>query len=429
MINVENWHVIGLPYRSSVSNNVVGSLIPMYTNTYFGGTTSGGSGGGTTGGATTQQVQSQIESTVTQSFVSGLNVSASNLKDSRTTPTELPPAKYARLYETPTNYQDKVYSATSADTASTATIATSALALKNPSTNAIIGTESFAQKSSVAQDTVYNANRLNNAPASDYALITQIPNIQLYARKHIPGDDSTLDNVYNAYRLGDQPSNFYSKKYVVGNSDTEHTVYNAAKLNNVDASQYALVSQLPQATNLTAYAKKHIPGDDSTLDNVYNAYRLGGIPSNFFVQNVAKTWREMGLVPITTGFSQWVNQERNNGTLSSEISWSNVSNSIWFVSYEDADCIVLPTKASWGGDIVTPPEINLANLSQMTTIKVAASSDEYYISARTLYSGTGSTFPQDRMYVKVPPGGMITCKFVYKPLVTPAKWLIVGSLV
>ena len=79
----------------------------MFQDGFFGSNTTTGGGGG---GVDEAAVTTIVNNTVTKPYIDAKDVRAATLKDTRVVG-DVPPAKYARLYEAPTNYEDTTHNA------------------------------------------------------------------------------------------------------------------------------------------------------------------------------------------------------------------------------------------------------------------------------------------------------------------------------
>ena len=266
----------------------------MFSTTYFqdptivDGTTT--EGGGT------------IDPLEIQTIVNNMALSATTLKDTRTTPvSELPPAKYARVYEGSnpgTDYMDTVFAAFNAEHANSlggytaSNFAKQYLALGDP------------------QDVVYRAVNCENAGT---ALVAENANnlgalaANTYARKYVEGPEAHQDTVYrattadfamiagatsNVNTLGGVPATEYARK-ADGSPSTEHTVYNAQRVGLIEADKLAL---------------KYDPAEyNTTLTTVYNALNLGNLAAADYL-NIAEHIRYFG-----NGNRDWIDLIASQG--------------------------------------------------------------------------------------------------------------------
>lgn len=319
----------------------------MFNNTYFiagGGGGGGSSGGGTGPILTSQDVSNIIQNTVTRNYVDTLAVPSGSLKDTRTFPTNLPPAKYARIYDDNTGaYQDKVYQTVLAQNSAL-------FSGKMPS--------DFVQRSEFAMlassVTCFNSNQLRGIPGDQYALKTDLVGLggggttggggggltnteviqvinttvtkpyvdalninastlagngmdffyayfaERGAFEHVASISAKIftnqpgsfkDTVFNSYCLGSLAYTLYALKtdlepYALkvkaSDSSTYTTVGNSLQLGGKDASLYALKTDIPTipVVDLTPYTKKYVVGDATTQDTVYNATQLASRPAS-----------------------------------------------------------------------------------------------------------------------------------------------------
>lgn len=223
----------------------------MFNNEFFKDPTLvAGTGGGTTD-LDPAAVEAIIDAHVTEAYLDAKNLSATTLKDTRTAPTELPPAKYARTYGGEPDPHDSVFQALNAQIAENASIATT-------------------------------ANALDNIPANKYALKydgTVATQHTVYGATNADMADASLTSM-NADQLGGEYANKYARKDE--NTElTQHTVYNANNLGTYAASMYAQKTDLTEyikTTDLASYAKQN-DGTVATQHTVYNALNLGGMAS------------------------------------------------------------------------------------------------------------------------------------------------------
>lgn len=418
----------------------------MFSNTYFGPGNSGSSGsGGGGGGLTTTDVNTIVQNTVNSDFVKNLDVRSALLKDTRTFPTDLPPAKYARLYETPSLYTDKVFACNQADTATTATTAT-------------------------------NSNQLGGIVASSYALTSAIPtapDLTPYTKKFVTGDASTQHTVYESTRLNGRPAtdyaltvnipvppdlSSYSKKFVNGDASTEHIVYESTRLNGLPGSAYALTSAIPTAPDLSSYTKKFVSGDVSTQHIVYESTRLNGRPASDYaltssiptsVSTNPLKWRILYGEPYTTGNNSVYSFRNASGAVdwqppiiwtTDESSWDETwrkTHTYMFVATTPNVRYVLPFPTStssatgWASGVVSAVEINIYN-DKDANLEVATYSTAVPIRCRiTPYNDNGASNPTNLSYVKISPRAAATFKFLNDSNIKTggAYWIVVGSFV
>lgn len=317
----------------------------MFNNTYFiaGGGGGGGSNGGGTGPIlTSQDVSNIIQNTVTRNYVDTLAVPSGSLKDTRTFPTNLPPAKYARTYDDNTGaYQDKVYQTV---------LAQNSALFSGKMPAEFVQRYEFAMLASTV--TCFNSEQLRGIPGDQYALKTdlvglgggggttggggggltnteviQIVNttvtkpyvdalnvnagtlsgytityfapkavtdaiVNNYCQRYVPGSNSTReDTVFNSFSLGGVAFSFYALKtdlepYALKARATDpasySTVANSLQLGGMGADLYALKTDIPTipVVDLTPYTKKYVVGDATTQDTVYNATQLASRPAS-----------------------------------------------------------------------------------------------------------------------------------------------------
>lgn len=231
-----------------------------------------GTGGGTTD-LDPAAVEAIIDAHVTEAYLDAKNLSATTLKDTRTAPTELPPAKYARTYGGEPDPHDTVFQALNAQIAENASIATT-------------------------------ANALDNIPANKYALKydgTVATQHTVYGATNADMADASLTSM-NADQLGGEYANKYARKDE--NTElTQHTVYNANNLGTYAASMYAQKTDLTEyikTTDLASYAKQN-DGTVATQHTVYNALNLGGMAATNYL-NATDHMRYFG-----NGNRGWIN--------------------------------------------------------------------------------------------------------------------------
>lgn len=239
----------------------------MFSTTYFqdptivDGTTT--EGGGT------------IDPVEIQTIVNNMALSATTLKDTRTTPvSELPPAKYARVYEGSnpgTDYMDTVFAAFNAEHANSlggytaSNYAKQYLALGDP------------------QDVVYRAVNCENAGT---ALVAE-----------------------DANKLGGVDANTYARVYTGTNPEQDYF----DRVHSALQADIAIQANLAENTNslgllpASAYARKYIEGPEAHQDTVYNALNLGNLAAADYL-NIAEHIRYFG-----NGNRDWINLIASQG--------------------------------------------------------------------------------------------------------------------
>lgn len=233
------------------------------------------------------------------------------------------------------------------------------------------------------------------------------------------------DTVHNTNRLAGVDSSQWVRKYT-GLAETFATVQNAVELNGVPASSYALKTDIPPATDTSTKASKW-DATTNIQDTVYNAVRLNNIPASSYA-----------LVAQLPGPLSWDIDDAKT-----TLPFQSVS--VFYATSRTGDVLnigrftppslgtgstgyILQDMSAFTGVNQTSAEVHFLNgrTGSTNSTRIFSGNDgTNTIVAGVKYNSGTSIIPNNRDYVTVPPGGMITCK-LYIPTST---WYIVGSVV